>query len=96
VCWLQGKNLEIERSVEDLISVIQAHDIDPHIEPLGVDQMVKLRSHYNHFMYQALLNCSKNSLNSLKKRVASREVSDLFCLEVCSCSPGCVYDRVRL
>jgi dynein heavy chain len=78
---LQGKNIEIEHAVEDLVTVIQSYALDPHIEPVSVDDIVKLRAHYNHFMYQALLNCSKNSLNSLKKRVASRESSDFLYVE---------------
>jgi dynein heavy chain len=73
--------VEIERSVEDLIEVIQAHELDPHIEPVAADHVAKLRTHYNHFMYQALLNCSKNSLNALKKRVASRETSQFIFTE---------------
>ena len=36
------------------------------------DEIAKLKKHYNHFMYQALLHCAKNSMNALKKRIASR------------------------
>lgn len=34
-----------------------------------------LHQHYNHFMYQALLHCAKNSMNSLKKRIGSKSIT---------------------
>ena len=36
-----------------------------HVEP---DEIAKLKKHYNHFMYQALLHSAKNSLNALQKK----------------------------
>jgi hypothetical protein len=35
-------------------------------------EVQKLKRHYNHFMYQALLHCAKNSMNALKNRIQSR------------------------
>jgi hypothetical protein len=35
-------------------------------------EVLKLRRHYNHFMYQALLHCAKNSMNALKNRIQSK------------------------
>jgi len=69
---LQGKNTEIEQAVGDLISKILAYILDGHVETVSEDEIGKLRKHYNHFMYQALLHCAKNSMNSLKKRIGSR------------------------
>ena len=69
---LQGKNVQVENAVEDLIEIITTYALDPHIEPVSPEDVDNLRKHYNHFMYQALLNCTKNSLNSVKKRVGSR------------------------
>ena len=69
---LQGKNVQVENAVEDLIEIITSYPLDPHIEPVSPEDVDNLRKHYNHFMYQALLNCTKNSLNAVKKRVGSR------------------------
>jgi len=69
---LQGKNTEIEHAVEDLIKKISSYVLDTHVENVSNDEVGKLRKHYNHFMYQALLHCGKNSMNSLKKRIGSR------------------------
>ena len=69
---LQGKNTEIEHAVDDLIKKIEIYHLDSHVESVSDDEIGKLRKHYNHFMYQALLHCAKNSMNSLKKRIGSR------------------------
>ncbi|CAM9799127.1 unnamed protein product [Ectocarpus fasciculatus] len=69
---LQGKNLEIEFAVKDLVKTISTYKLDSHVEIVAEDEVVKLRKHYNHFMYQALLHCAKNSMNALKKRIGSR------------------------
>jgi dynein heavy chain, axonemal len=72
---LQGKNLEIEFAVRDLIKTISSYKLDSHVEGIAEDEIVKLKKHYNHFMYQALLHCAKNSMNALKKRIGSRSSS---------------------
>ena len=69
---LQGKNVEIEHAVEDLVKIIQSYSFDSNNEHVSPDEISKLKKHYNHFMYQALLHCAKNSMNALKKRIASR------------------------
>jgi len=69
---LQGKNLEIEFAVRDLVKTIQNYKLDGHVENIAEDEVNKLKKHYNHFMYQALLHCAKNSMNALKKRIGSR------------------------
>ena len=69
---LQGKNTEIENAVEDLISKITSYDFESEYESVSQDDIVELRNHYNHFMYQSLLHSAKNSMNALKKRIGSR------------------------
>lgn len=69
---LQGKNLEIEFAVRDLIKTISSYKLDGHVEAVADEEILKLKKHYNHFMYQALLHCAKNSMNALKKRIGSR------------------------
>ena len=71
----QGKNVEIEHAVEDLVKIIGLYQLDSHVESVSEDEIIKLQRHYNHFIYQALLHCAKNSMNTLKKRIASRSGS---------------------
>lgn len=78
---LQGKNIEVENAVEDLLKIIMQYPLDSHIESVSNDEAMKLKKHYNHFMYQALLHSTKNSLNTVKKRVASRAVAAVFTIE---------------
>jgi dynein heavy chain len=69
---LQAKNWEIETAVRDLVAAVCGYTLDPAIAPVEVAAIQQLTRHYNRLMYQALLNSSKNSLNSLKERVCSR------------------------
>lgn len=69
---LQGKNTEIEHAVDDLIQKIVSYKLEGPFDVVSQEDVHKLRQHYNHFMYQALLHSAKNSMNSLKKRIGSR------------------------
>ena len=69
---LQGYNMQIESAVEDLVTIVMGYQLDPHVESVSLEDCDNLRKHYNHFMYQALLNCCKNSLNAIKKRMGTR------------------------
>lgn len=69
---LQGKNTEIESAVDDLVQKIVSYGFESPQEIVSDDDISKLRDHYNHFMYQALLHSAKNSMNALKKRIGSR------------------------
>ena len=74
---LQSKNIEIECAVNDLIIIITNYKFDSNSnEFISDDEIYKLKKHYNHFMYQALLHCAKNSLNALKKRIQSTTTSN--------------------
>jgi dynein heavy chain len=75
---LQGKNTEIKNAFNDLIGRILSYSIEDAIAPVSSEDIEKLRKHYNHFVYQALLHSAKNSMNSLKKRMGSR--SGMFIL----------------
>lgn len=69
---LQGKNVEVEFAVLDLIKTIKSYKFDGQLDASTEEEISKLRKHYNHFMYQALLHCAKNSMNALKRRIGSR------------------------
>ena len=69
---LQGKNVEIENAVDDLVAIITSYQVDPHIDPVSEEEIHILREFYNNRLYNALLTSTKNSLNSIKKRVGSR------------------------
>lgn len=71
---LQGKNIEIETAVDDLLGVINSYPLERNIAAAAKDNSEDakvLKQHYNNNMYQALLKATKKSLNVLKKRVGS-------------------------
>ena len=69
---LVSKNLEVETAVEDLIAMLKQFPLDPSVPDLPEPELSALRVHYNRMTYQALLNCARNSLNQIKKRVCAR------------------------
>lgn len=69
---LQSKNREVENAVEDLIAKVRFFDFEFPQEMVSEADIEKLREHYNHFMYQALLYSAKKSLIALKKRIGPR------------------------
>ncbi|KAJ1453032.1 dynein heavy chain, N-terminal region 1-domain-containing protein [Pelagophyceae sp. CCMP2097] len=62
---LQGKNLEIEHAVEDLVKIISNYRFDSQCEHVSDDEVAKLKKHYNHFMYQAERRRQKRQRRSL-------------------------------
>jgi dynein heavy chain len=55
---LISKNLEVERSVDDLIQTILLYPLDPHVEGVNADQTKKIKRYYFWYFYQALLNAT--------------------------------------
>ena len=78
---LQGKNVEIENAVDDLVAIITSYQVDPHIDPVSEEEIHILREFYNNRLYNALLTSTKNSLNSIKKRVGSRASTGFLFVE---------------
>ena len=48
---LQGKNIQVENAVRDLIRLINGYHLDSHIERVSDEAIEKLEKHFNHFMY---------------------------------------------
>jgi dynein heavy chain len=78
---LQAKNREIEHAVDNIIDLATKYVLDVHIEPVQVVETTRVRTHYNKMMYTALLNCTRNSLLALKKRICARAGSGFLFLE---------------
>ncbi|KAL7543927.1 hypothetical protein ACHAXR_013293, partial [Thalassiosira sp. AJA248-18] len=75
---LQGKNMEIENAVTDLIQQIATFQFESQNDGVPEKDISKLRDHYNHFMYRALLCSAKNSMTALKKRIGSRKGTNII------------------
>jgi len=74
---MDAKNLEVERAVEDLINVVLSFPMDEGARAsVAEDTIQKLRDHYSRLMYLAILNTTKNSFHTLKRRLASRTGTD--------------------
>jgi dynein heavy chain len=72
---------EIENAVEDVVKTITTYPMDSHIDRVPREEVEKLKKHYNNFMYQALLHCTKRSLGAIKTRVGSRLSGDFLYVE---------------
>jgi dynein heavy chain len=72
---LQSKNVEVESAVTDLVHVLTSYPLDKHIERVSSEEIARIRAHYQHFFYAALLNATKASLNALKRRVSTVSVA---------------------
>jgi dynein heavy chain len=70
--FLVSKNIEVERAVDDLLATIKNYPKDQHVEDINLEEIIKLKKYYNWTMYQALLHCTKNSLNAMKERVCGK------------------------
>ena len=77
---LKGKNTEIKLAVGDLISKISSYQIEGKHVIVANEDIAKLRMHYNHFVYQALLHSAKTSMNALKRRIGSQTGSNILTL----------------
>lgn len=72
---LTSKNVEIERAVDDLIQTISLYPLDVRIDPVKGEEIKKIKRYYFWYLYQALLNATQNSLNSMKYRVCGNKGS---------------------
>jgi dynein heavy chain len=72
---LQNLNLSVEAAVQDLVQLLHSYELDPHIPAVSEKECIGLSTHYNHYLYAALLTSIKNSLNALKQRLAHRQTS---------------------
>jgi dynein heavy chain len=70
--FLVAKSTEIENAVNDMLGIIVSFELDPHVLAISESEIIKVKAHYNWSMYQALLNATKRSLNTMKMRLASR------------------------
>merc|ERR1719424_295159 len=70
--FLVAKSTEIESAVNDMLGIIVSFELDPHVLAISESEIIKVKAHYNWSMYQALLNSTKRSLNTMKMRLASR------------------------
>jgi dynein heavy chain len=55
-----------------MLGIIVSFELDPHVLAISESEIIKVKAHYNWSMYQALLNATKRSLNTMKMRLASR------------------------
>ncbi|OQR97844.1 dynein heavy chain, outer arm [Achlya hypogyna] len=92
---LAAKNTEVENAVDDVLRLITDFTVDapdaktkaastatlPTPVVVDLDSQRAFRNHYKTLMYRALLNCTKNSLNALKKRVCSKAGTGFLFLE---------------
>jgi dynein heavy chain len=66
---LTSKNVEIERSVDDLLSIIEHYPLDPRVDSVKNEEVKRIKRYYFWYLYNALLHATQNSLNSMKYRV---------------------------
>lgn len=72
---LISKNVEIERSVDDLLQTAISYQIDPSIDPIDSRAAKLVKQYYFWYFYQALLNSTQQSLNKMKDRVCGKRSS---------------------
>ncbi|KAG9402276.1 hypothetical protein AC1031_006904 [Aphanomyces cochlioides] len=85
---LAAKNTEVENAVEDILRLISEFTLDMDSsgkKKIVVDGMVEcqlaFRNHYKALMYRSVVNCTKMSLNAIKKRVCSKAGTGFLFLE---------------
>eukprot|EP00002_Diphylleia_rotans_P028875 TRINITY_DN5840_c0_g1_i3.p1 TRINITY_DN5840_c0_g1~~TRINITY_DN5840_c0_g1_i3.p1 ORF type:complete len:4482 (-),score=987.95 TRINITY_DN5840_c0_g1_i3:157-13602(-) len=74
------RNIEVQTAIEDVINLITSYRMDslnPN-DSVDMQEVYTLRDHYAKLMYLAILNCIRNSLNSIKRRLGSRQSTGFF------------------
>eukprot|EP00741_Cyanophora_paradoxa_P017811 tig00021017_g17202.t1 len=82
--FMDQKNLEVERAVGDLISMICNYPIDSGDMGSSIvadEDIQKLRDYYSRLMFQAILQATKASFTVLKKRLGSRSSGGFLYVE---------------
>jgi dynein heavy chain len=67
--FLTSKNVEIERSVDDLLLIIINYSLDPRVDSVKAEEVKRIKRYYFWYLYNALLHATQNSLNAMKYRV---------------------------
>ena len=72
---LISKNVEIERSVDDLLHTAIGYSLDPSVDPIDSRAAKLVKQYYFWYFYQALLNSTQQSLNKMKDRICGKRSS---------------------
>lgn len=70
--YLVAKDLEVETAVMDLFNLLGSYPLDPSVASVSREDIDEVEKHFVSLTYQALLNCTRTSLDLIKKRTCSR------------------------
>jgi len=70
---MDHRNLQVERAVDDLVDTIVRFPLESPDLQCDLNEVNKLRSHYERLMYTAVLHATKQSFWALKNRLGSRQ-----------------------
>ena len=72
--FMSAKNEEIEMAVVDLVALVAGYPLTHTSESVDEEDLAKLRLHFSTKMYDAVLECTQNSLNLIKQRITSEAI----------------------
>uniref|UniRef100_A0A7S0HBM9 Uncharacterized protein n=1 Tax=Hanusia phi TaxID=3032 RepID=A0A7S0HBM9_9CRYP len=78
---MDRRNLQVERAVNDLIDTVINFPLESDDLTCDVNEINKLRSHYERLMYTAVLHATKSSFWALKDRLGSRQASGVLVMQ---------------
>jgi len=78
----ESKNKEVEQAVQDMVSLITSYPISPSIQKPDSTVLNRVHLSYQYRMRRALTQATRNSLNSLKRRLVLRSSPPLFDVEL--------------
>ena len=76
--YLVSKDIEVENAVIDLFQLVGSLPLDPSVKPVSQEEIAEVERHFISLTYQALLNCTRHSLDLIKKRACSRTGTGIF------------------
>lgn len=85
------KNIEIERAVDDLIHTVRVYPLSPEIEPTAAQDINFVKLHYCQYMFFALLDATRKSLQLLRNRIDISNTSPLFEVELSLIVPNVIF-----